>query len=41
MTHELGLLGFLAIAMVIVLALALHVVRRRDRGAGLFRNPPP
>lgn len=41
MTTELAVFTALPIAMVIVLALALHVVRRRDRRAGLLRHGPP
>ncbi|HWJ10972.1 MAG TPA: hypothetical protein VNS46_16445 [Nocardioides sp.] len=41
MTRELAVLTALPIAMVIVIALTLHAVRRRDRGAGLLRHGPP
>lgn len=41
MSPELAVLTVLVVAMLIVLAIALHVVRRRDRGAGLLRHGPP
>lgn len=41
MTREVAVLAALLVAMVLVLALTLHLVRRRDRGAGLLRHGPP